>query len=231
MEKFKNVVYVRHAESEANTIIHTSTKLTEDDEKMINSYGDPNITECGYSQASTTSKYLLQKIVKINKQKVHIWISPFKRAQQTAEKFIDECKNSGLEYSIETLIFLQEYTSPKKKLSQELLDKGLIIHNSIADFNKIVREFNKYLKTALLKQTDEEIIVIFGHSVFFSSLLTYQCIQEEYNITQFPCFQLPNCSITSVALDKNEQWRINIVSNISHLNTNDITGNHVPFGI
>ena len=78
------VLYVRHAESESNAIIHDSRKknnkhLTDSQEDKINSFHDPNITPLGIRQAMQTAIHLISKLKFLNKTKVNVWMSQIQR--------------------------------------------------------------------------------------------------------------------------------------------------------
>lgn len=230
------VVYVRHAESDANLIIHTSKSqrkvLTASQEDKLNSYHDPDITPIGIKQADCTAAYLVSKIKSMNKKTVDIYISPFKRAQDTAKPFIDCCISDELTLNVLTINDLQEYTPLNKVLTDEQKKVGLIFHETYDAFVERVVSFNEVLKQELQKQDDDRIIVIFGHSLFFSVLMTYHIGHEKIRPTEISSLQMPNCSISCESYrPESLQWRTLVVSNASHLPREIATGIHVPFGI
>ena len=230
------VVYVRHAESDANLIIHTSKsqrkELTVSQEDKLNSYHDPGITAVGVRQAECTAITLLNKIREMNKKIVDVYISPYKRAQNTAKPFIDKCISDGLAVNVLIVNELQEYTPPKKKLIEEQRGTGMAIHETYDAFVNQVLRFNEALKKELQKQEDDRILIIFGHSLFFSALMTYHIGHEKVKPTEVSSLQMPNCSISCerYKLEASE-WRTYVVANASHLAREIITGTHVPFGI
>jgi len=89
-------------------------------------------------------------------------------------------------------------------------------------------QFNGLLLNELKNQTDDHILIIFGHSLFFSSIISYHIQHEKNKITDFSSLQLPNCSISCESYNFTEnKWKTYMVSNISHLPKNIITGSHV----
>lgn len=241
------VIYVRHAESESNAIIHTAKKenlihtskksnlkiLSQSQEVLLNSYSDPNITFIGSQQASCLAEHLINKINILNKKTVNIWISPFKRTIETANKFIELCTKNNIDHNVKIMPELQEYTSKKKTLTDKEIDAGLIIHDTIDVFLNKITIFNDILKQHLYEQevNQDSVLILFGHSLFFSSLMTYHITQETILPTDTSSLQIPNCSISCESFNcETNKWKTFIVGSIAHLPTTLITGNHVPFG-
>lgn len=228
------VLYVRHAESDANVIIHKSKKerkkLTTSQEEKINSYHDPDITEIGFKQAECTGKHIYDKIK--DKKNIHVWISPFKRAQDTAKSFIDICTSNGLKPNITILNDLQEYTSSNKTLKDEQKQLGLVTHESYDMFFEQVLRFNDILKNELKNHTTDDILIIFGHSLFFSSLISYHINHEKNKQIDISSLQLPNCSISCESYNfETLRWKTFVIGNTSHIPVDIATGIHVPFSL
>lgn len=224
------VVYVRHAESEANIIIHKhkdKTKpLSSSQEMKINSFTDPNISELGYNQAHITARHLLDTIKKMGKTKITVWQSPFVRAQNTAKPFIEQCTENLI--NIQIVPELQEYTTTKIVLQDH--ETHLVNHTTKEEFYDQVIKFNGLLLEELGKQTPEHILIIFGHSLFFSTLITYHVQHEKCKILDIPSLQLPNCSISCETHDFiNQKWKTFKVASISHLPRDIVTGSHELF--
>lgn len=227
------VVYIRHAESESNLILHTNkNNLTSSQEKSLDSYHDPDITELGIKQSICTAQYLLNKIKEMNKTKINIWMSPFQRAQDTAMYFIDLCYKEQINISFKTLIELQEYTSPNKVLSDNQIKQNLIIHKTKEIFIDQVIKFNDILKIKLKEQTNNDILIIFGHSLFFSNLLAYHVNHEQFRPINLGSIRVPNCAISCESYDFDTlKWSTYVMSNVTHLPKELVTGEEVPFGI
>ena len=225
------VIYVRHAESEANTIIHKSKSLgkplTSSQELKIHSYSDPDITHLGIEQSKATAQYLFDNIKKMNKKHVTVWLSPMKRAQHTGKYFIDLFKDDLITTKI--INELQEFTSTKITLEDH--HTYLVNHATKEEFFDQIMKFNELLLDELKNQTHEpndHILIIFGHSLFFSSILSYHIQHEKNKIVEFSSLQLPNCSISCESYNFTEnKWKTYMVSNISHLPKNIVTGSHV----
>jgi broad specificity phosphatase PhoE len=220
------VIYVRHAESVANKIIHNNKHktLTECQENELNSFLNPNITELGILQAKSTANCLMKNLELLNKDKVTVLVSPYKRTQHTCAYFIDLLNHSKICYNIKIVQELQEYSPPKKSGSP-----NFITHYSMDEFIDQVLKFNEILKFEL---ATSDTIIIFGHSLFFSSLIAYHVSHEKHRPSEMPSFQLPNCSISCENYDlTNKIWRTYMTSNISHLSKDIVTGNHSSFDI
>ncbi len=228
------VVYVRHAESESNVILHDNKdkNLTEDQKTMLNSHNDPEITKKGIEQSLNTAICIANKLKEMNITTVDVWISPFQRAKRTAFYFMELCCVENIKINPKTIVGLQEYTSPKKTISDEQKNVGMVIHDTKEIFIEQVIKFNDLLKTNLKEQQNGNILIIFGHSLFFSTLISYHVNHEQFKPNDIPSLQLPNCSISCENYDFDKlRWNTFVVGNITHLPKNVITGEHVPFGI
>ena len=227
------VVYIRHSESESNVVLHNNPKsnLSSSEEALINSFSDPNITNKGKAQALVTANFLFDKIKSMKKTNLKILVSPFKRAQQTMLPFIELCEKHNIKHNFIIMNELQEYTSPKKILNPEQKMRGLVNHHTWQDYIPFVLKFNDILKQELKKQKDNEILIIFGHSLFFSSLLSYHIAQEEHMSNDKPHIHQPNCCISCESYDiEREKWLTYIVSSVAHISSEIISGDHMPFG-
>lgn len=216
------IVFVRHGESEANIYLHNND---EDADNKINKLGDPELSKLGFMQSEETCKSIMKHLIESGSPKVTILVSKFTRARQTSEYFID---NYVGEMNVVYTPDLLEYTPLKKQLSQLHLDSGLYHDNTWDDFkNRVVTFCDKYVT-----QVPTEPIIVFGHSLFFSCLMSYisshkKFIPDKHELT----FRFPNCSISSVCWDLDrERWVIDFVASIAHLSSNIVTGTHVPFG-
>jgi broad specificity phosphatase PhoE len=227
------VVYVRHAESESNLILHDNKNksLTKSQENIINSHNDPDITSLGIEQSISTSICILNKIKEMDITTIDVWISPYQRAQDTASYFIELCQKERIQINIKTVVELQEYTSMKKTISDEQKKIGMMIHETKDIFIEQIIKFNDILKINLKEQTKGNILIIFGHSLFFSNLISYHVNHEQFKPKEISSLQLPNCSISCENYDFNQlRWNTYVIGNITHLSKNIVTGEHVPFG-
>ena len=223
------VIYIRHGESESNKIIHDNKKLTNEHEEQIKCFLNPNLTNLGSEQANKTGDYLY-KILKNKYKKIYVWISPYNRTQQTAKPFLQLSQDLPVESNI--MPDLYEYTSNNKQPNDELIKLG--INNDITwnHFINRVIKFNIKLKEKMLKMHEDEILLIFGHSLFFSVLMAYQTVQEKDAEIDDITFELPNCCLSTIGYNTTrKRWSIYNVASVSHLNKNLVTGNHTLIGL
>lgn len=225
------VILVRHGESESNKIIHINKTLTEDHEEQLSRFSNPNLTDLGFKQATQTGNYL-HNILKNNNKKINVWISPYDRTQQTAKPFLDICLSQSMQLETNIVPDLYEYTSPKKQLGENLLKLGVGHDHSFDDFVKRVIQFNSKLKEKLFEMDEDQILIIFGHSLFFSILMEYQVVQESYSNIHDVTFELPNCSISTIGFNfEKNKWSIYNVATMSHLQSDYVTGTHTSIGL
>lgn len=219
------VLFVRHGESESNYIIHQNG-LNSDTVNEINSHEDPELTLLGRKQAWTTACYLKSRLLTYDNVKVTVWVSPFTRTKQTAQPFLDSANDiiSNVEY----IPLLQEYTDLDKQLSQEMKDLGLIHHETWSAFTENVIQLNTLIKQKIMSMNKNEHLVIFGHSISISTLVSYHSTSEQFMITVPGVVHLPNCSITCSLYDGVE-WNIFVIGSVGHLLHKLVTGTHVPF--
>lgn len=219
------IIFVRHGESETNKFIHDGEQ---DLESKINSLGDPELTKLGKRQAVNTADFLVRKLHGMGAPKVNVHISLFTRAQQTAAPFLELYGENiaGKHISRD----LMEWTPPKKNLSQLHLEKGLKHDKDWDNFAARVKDFILQFDDAT-STDDAKITIVFGHSIFISSMVSYLASQRN----RFPssveelCFQLPNCSISTVEL-RPTRWVTHYVGSIAHLPFELVSGTESPFG-
>ena len=217
-----SIIFVRHGESESNVFIHENPNDTNLSEK-INALGDPNLSELGHKQASDVGDYLCKQL---DGQKVRILVSPLNRTHETSAPF--KKKYEGHVDVFEPLLILQEYTKREKKLTQEHLDKGIIHHKSWDDFTDTVKNFVNFLEE--LAQEKDDPIIIFGHSLFLSAMISYIGSSQTFMPKKEQLhFRFPNCSITTMEYSQG-LWRIFNVASVAHLQKEHITGTECPFG-
>lgn len=215
------IVFVRHGESEANIFLHQNDP---DAGTKINRLGDPNLSTLGLEQAKVTCQALIRNFEEMGNPSVFVLCSSFSRAVQTGSYFVDNYE-SLLGYS-ETNELL-EYTPPKKNLSQQHLDRGLSHDNRWDDFkNRIVSFCDKWFNTP-----PKQPIVVFGHSMYISCLITYMSSNRKF----FPdknqmFFRFPNCSLSTLLWDdERNRWVGDHIASITHLPIQLVTGTHTSF--
>ncbi len=226
--KKKLIIFVRHGESEANKYLHENEVVDED---KLNS-ADPGLTNRGYHQAVTTSEYLLAVFALDRASEIHVMFSPLERAKKTFAVFSSywRGRQGGMILGDEVLA-LFEWSPLKKKMPQELLEKGLKNDDSWDDFIIRVVMFKNFLKEKIRSIEPGEAIVIFGHSLFFSVLMQHLMCQELF----FPSeghisLQIPNCSISCFEYKEGGFWDFYLLCSIHHLGAL-ASGHHIPFGL
>ena len=216
------IVFVRHGESEANIFIHNNDP---DAGNKIDNLGDPKLSELGKSQAESVGKSLIKHLIESGTPSVNVLISKFTRAIETSKYFTNHYPGKLTSNITSELI---EFTPVKKNLSQVHLDSGIFHDQTWDDFkDRVIKFCNEYLN-----EPPKETIIVFGHSLFISCLVSY--ISSHRRL--FPeknelCFRFPNCSITSVLWDdERKRWVIDHVASIAHMPLKLITGTHTMFG-
>jgi broad specificity phosphatase PhoE len=218
------VIFVRHGESESNWFLHQD-KTDPELSKKINALGDPKLTGLGSKQADKVGEYLHRLLKGKN---LRIFTSPFQRTSETAEPFISRKVKEKIAFSIQTLGVLQEYTKPQKHLTQDHHNKGIVHHETWDDFTKQIRAFVDELEDHC--QENDHPIVIFGHSLYLSVLVSYIASSKEMMPKKEQLvFRFPNCSITTFEYSQSS-WRIFNVGSLAHLKKGLITGTECPFG-
>jgi broad specificity phosphatase PhoE len=229
------VVYVRHAESESNVVIHRKAdrlaELSASESDELHSYADPRITEVGASAAVVTAKHLFEKLALMGRTKITVWVSPYRRAVETAQPFIDLLNKNNIAFQSSVRYDLQEYTTPKKPLSDEMIASGFVVDLNEKSFINRVIAFNElHLKYEMASQTrghESSALIIFGHSLFFSCLLSHHIHHEKITFDTFPSLQLPNCSISCETMCDGVLWKTFMIGGTGHLPNTLVTGNHV----
>lgn len=216
-----SVIFVRHGESETNVHIHRNP-TDPDLSKKIDALGDPELSELGCKQAQAVGKYLENAL---KDQKVRVLTSQFTRTNQTAEPFMNSHGNIEVHQKLDCI---QEYTKPSKKLTDEHKDKGIIHHRSWNHFTDIMDSFVDLLE--FLAQSNDAPIVVFGHSLYFSVLVSYLASGKRHlPRKQDLIFRFPNCSITSMQYSQGS-WRIFNVASLAHIPRGLITGTECKYG-
>ena len=170
------ILFVRHAESEANRILHGSD--------IVTSFGaDTSLTELGRNQAQVTANYLVRQFRNYDPDvKITVWTSPLARTKQTAEPFIIAANDMITE--VISIPELQEYTPITKVLSNEMIKDGCINHHSWDSFTQQLLKLSRKLRDKYTTLGLNEHIVIFSHSIVISTLLSYYANREGIMGTQ-----------------------------------------------
>lgn len=219
------IIYIRHGESMSNQFLHTGGNPS--DYPQI---ADPALTELGKIQSELTAQYLSTKyrvIGEVFSMKLEVMVAPYQRTLDTMKPFVASVgvgvdSDSNLKITIDD--DLREYTSPKKSIP----DKFTFDHD--ADFSSFVKRVSHWKNkfTEYLSTCSSDVILIFGHSQFFSVLLALQAgVPLEALSGERTIFHLPNCSISVVRFDDNsKEWEILGVASVGHLPCEYRSGTH-----
>ena len=154
---------------------------------------NPDLTELGYKQAKIVCQHLKEKL---KNRPFKIMTSPLKRAILTAEPLL---KHVDQEYEINEMLI--EFSFAKKASWKEFT-------NTIAQ-----------VVTRLENHSDDVPIVIFGHSIYLSCLISYIASAKIGFLEKRDlAFRIPNAAITTCTFDKSKsKWKILNVAAIDHL--------------
>lgn len=171
-----------------NNLLMKHAKST-DTTKYDGKKEDCLLTEQGTHQAITTGAYLRKQL---KDKDLMVWSSSLKRAVSTAE-------HAGFK-DAERMDLLTEY------------DKEI----------ELTRDFHLRLVQTLARiqhrRDDSKILVIFGHSIFFSMLLSYIVSHGPWygDVFEYMTIELPNCSVTNLNLT-DKGMAVYRVGHVEHL--------------
>jgi len=214
------ILFVRHGESQANAFLQANPDHP-DLERKMSAIPDTELTEKGHTQAQHVGEYLAKCF---GEKPVRVLTSLYTRTIQTSNPFQ---KLATKLTCVEHLGMLCEYTNPKHTLSQENIDRGITIHTSWDNFLQHVAEFVDLVEDRA--QQSDIPIVVFGHSLFVSVLMSYIGSQKTFLPQKNELvFRFPNCSISSFEYSEGN-WKILNVASIAHLPANCVTGTECDF--
>ena len=214
------VIFVRHGESQSNTLIHQDPNDPDLSDKL-NMIGDPHLTIKGHKQAGVLGEYLSKQL---GTKSVRVLTSLFTRTEQTSKPFCD--MHSKYIISKDCVDLLSEYTKPEKKLTEEHYKRGLKNHQNWDEFTKTVVDFVKILEEMV---SEPSTIVVFGHSLYISVIISYLGSYKTFIPSKNELvFRHPNCSITTLKHDNS--WKIFNVASIAHLPKEIVTGTECDYG-
>lgn len=223
------ILYVRHAESQANVAKEKILSGISTEEDIYHSnIVNPDLTDIGYKQAEKLSQHLLDTVLQKGFINVNVIISPLKRTMKTAKLFLDRLQEKNIKHSITTLVDIVEYIGNNKEITLDLEKIG-IKHDDWESFLIRVKIFNDYLKDEIQKK-EHDITIVFGHGLFLAVLLSYQGVQENITGIFHTCFKLANCSISSVSYVSSEierPWRMYSIGSTKHLPRNLIHDEYI----
>lgn len=246
MDKLPNVIYVRHGETVSNKYLHSGesshhSRKSSGGDFVRNPAGsrfdprgdlldlaDPKLTEVGKEQAEEVGNHFQNILPQTHYENLLLLVSPYQRTIDTSlPTYISLKRDYFIDYRI--LDELYEYTPPQKNIPSKFNFEN---DKDFSSFVNRVREFNIQLKDICETLSKNTLVIIFGHSLFFSVLLEIQSCQEEIVTIEKGSFHLPNCSLSVVVYDKSDsegEWSILGVGSISHLSLEIRTGTHNLF--
>lgn len=202
------IVLVRHGESALNAH-YASKEQTTYDFRI-----DCALTDTGVSQAKQTAQFLESYYTDLNETPT-VWVSPMLRAQQTMDAFAQL-----IDCEVKVNIGLQEYTKPGR--CPEHPEHQLVTDESIEAFVDRVVE---WVDEHFVRNSPPKHLLIFGHSMFFSILLSYIGTQCQHKLAgNNIAFELPNCCISVIQRHRPRHFGLLHVGSIQHLTTP--TGHH-----
>lgn len=188
-------ILVRHGETESNSLIHTSSgqNLSRHQmEQVIRAFDTP-LTPFGVRQAQATAEHLVQSLNAMGAKRVAVWVSPFERAIETARPFLLHPNRPPCEMLRTPL--LQEQVKSDKVIPKRLREDG-VTHFEWPEYLERVNTLKGQIQNELNRLGADEHLVIFGHSLTFSLLLSAMVGSDKI------VHQLPNCSISSARMGK-----------------------------
>ena len=197
---------IRHPESESNKCLTNSIgKIdVQSQRKLMLAYGNPNITNKGIEQVDECKKLQLDGSV---------WTSPMARTQLLAQALLQTNDH------VITKDMLMEFNTQGKK-NDWPKDKT---------FAQFVRRVYMFYIKEILPVTGGKNIIIVGHSLFFSVLLSTitllnmipdikidKLINILNKLKTDVTFHLPNCSISTLTWE-HDHFRITGVAVVDHI--------------
>lgn len=192
-----NVIAVRHAQSEGNT--DASIYLSKADQDIA-------LTKKGTKQAEALAKKLIKQL-NLNAP-IFVYISPFKRTEETAAPFLRLCKNQEIEVNVirhNALVErawgeLREKVQNHTKSSQDFT--FFVRPEGGESFSDLFARVHPFL-SELRKQHSckEGQIILFTHGEWIKIA---RMICGNLSVSEFDAIsrnKVPNCSITHLNLD------------------------------
>lgn len=231
-------IFVRHAETEANTVIHErkpeeSLQSVDEAIQKVHESGPVELTLLGCGQARVTGTYLAELLVRNSHKwgtQINILNSNQHRCIKTAIYARDRMKGHLLHMQKQddripefTFPHFQDGITTLNEYNSFTKEGVGIPEASFQDFSSRVLSFYQYL------QTLEHTTIVFGHSIFFSTLFTHMAAQGRYmpDDVENLAFHVPNCSITMATFSKDTGiWSFILTASTQHLGPTFTTGLH-----
>jgi len=209
----KAVLFVRHAE--------------------VDKDNDHTLSEVGIQQAITTADYIVEKLTEKSYDVVKIFSSPEHISMESVVPLAKLMKDSGISYNFRIVPNCYEYRRVNKEdIKTEFNGRkySLKADKTWQHFIKRVDTVKKYLEREL-KAGEKQLVIFYGHPVFFSSFFTNLVSQGDSYPKHYGqvSIHLPNCSISATGFDNSTgKWDLFSLANTNHLGQ-DKTGTHVNF--
>lgn len=176
------VMLVRHGESEAN--VCARERRSSGVRKRCASGPDTPLTPLGEQQARVTARAILLNARDFNVRQNIFISSPYARAAATAEPLVSLLREQGVEMRLTLDPLLREYAGtdgPSGESARELEQR--------------VRAVASMLDFECARAPPKSMLVVFGHSVVFSLLLSYLGSGSQHVPTNV-VFSVGNCSLS-----------------------------------
>jgi phosphohistidine phosphatase SixA len=242
------IVCIRHAESQANLILHANKHLQDKHDDATSSLlsaaagNDAPLTPLGHNQARATEQHLRRALTKADDDSLQVFCSPLLRARETLAAFQRDATMPLSIKKVETLTDMAEYDTQ--------------VHGSAEAFvEQIFRLFGFLRRKCESAVAEPRTIVLFGHSLAFSTLLYivatarpglsdsdhYRFVLDRLCNKDRPAYlntvyHLPNCSVSVARVShpsRNNnvaEWSILGVGKDDHLRALGVnTGNQCDF--
>lgn len=209
----KNLVLIRHGESEHNLerFLIGAGKKDGFSEKMKNTRNaDISLTKKGIKQAEKTGEFLRKEYKNFDA----VFISPFKRAQETALRILDAWKNNAPKMITEERIREKEFGIFHAFTKQEIKEKYPEWHHlkeiegkyyyrppGGESYPDIALRIHSFLGTLTRDYSKKNVLVV-SHSavlLMFHKLLTRMTEEEILKLDKEN--EIKNCGIIAYALD------------------------------
>lgn len=204
--KNKVVLFIRHAE------------VSKDD--------DQSLSELGIEQSKSTANYIVQKVINDNSfDLIKVFASPESIAMESVIPLVEQLKDNDVKFHFRVLQNLYEYKRPNNEdYHAEINGKRypIKVDKTWDHFIKRVDAIRNLLERELNTE-GSQLIIVYGHPVFFSSHFTNlvnQCKSYPKHYNQIT-IHLPNCSMSATGLgtvrNNVKKWDIFSLANTNHL--------------
>lgn len=172
-----NLILIRHGESQNNVILHDNPTISREQFKLVKK-DNPLLTSKGCVQAIRTGRFLNDSLIG---KSVDIYTSTLQRAIDTATYTIPQIERH---IALDTLNEWDKHTE------------------TIEDVQERVEKFLDVLWNISSEEREDHVIVVFGHSLYFSLLLS-RIISGKPSTNL--AIEFPNCSISNLRFDNAKQ--------------------------